>query len=84
MVISQANWFILALKRCYYNFILGSYVGDKYVNGEIIPGNYPVYQPKKRRESKFESRRYERRRDGPPPEQRRPKQEAAPSESASG
>ncbi|KAM5585796.1 DAG protein, chloroplastic [Rosa sericea] len=60
------------------------YGGDKYVNGEIIPGNYPVYQPKKRRESKFESRRYERRRDGPPPERTRPKQEATPSESASG
>ncbi|TQD84613.1 hypothetical protein C1H46_029847 [Malus baccata] len=60
------------------------YGGDKYVNGEIIPGNYPVYQPKKRRESKFESRRYERRRDGPPPERRKPKQEATPSESASG
>ncbi|PQQ09850.1 DAG protein chloroplastic [Prunus yedoensis var. nudiflora] len=60
------------------------YGGDKYVNGEIIPGNYPVYQPKKRRESKFESRRYERRRDGPPPERTRPKQEASPSESASG
>ncbi|XP_050369633.1 DAG protein, chloroplastic [Argentina anserina] len=60
------------------------YGGDKYVNGEIIPGNYPVYQPKKRRETKFESRRYERRRDGPPPERTRPKQEATPSESASG
>ncbi|KAL5548187.1 hypothetical protein UlMin_003418 [Ulmus minor] len=57
------------------------YGGDKYVNGEIIPGNYPVYQPKKRREPKYESRRYERRRDGPPPEQRRPKQ--TQSESAS-
>ncbi|XP_024018704.1 multiple organellar RNA editing factor 9, chloroplastic [Morus notabilis] len=59
------------------------YGGDKYINGEIIPGNYPVYQPKKRREPKYESRRYERRRDGPPPEQRRPRQGAAQSESAS-
>ncbi|KAF3453560.1 hypothetical protein FNV43_RR04000 [Rhamnella rubrinervis] len=47
------------------------YGGDKYINGEIIPGNYPVYQPKKRREPKYESRRYERRRDGPPPDQRK-------------
>lgn len=62
-------------------FILG-FVGDKYVNGEIIPGNYPVYQPKKRREPKYESRRYERRRDGPPPE-RRPRQGATQSESTS-
>ncbi|PON55785.1 Multiple organellar RNA editing factor [Parasponia andersonii] len=59
------------------------YGGDKYVNGEIIPGNYPVYQPKKRREPKYESRRYERRRDGPPPEQRRPRQGATQSEPAS-
>ncbi|CAM8909859.1 hypothetical protein QQ045_010729 [Rhodiola kirilowii] len=57
------------------------YGGDKYINGEIIPGNYPVYQPNKRRESKYESRRYERRRDGPPPEKRKP---ASRPESASG
>ncbi|KAL9671702.1 hypothetical protein QQ045_009273 [Rhodiola kirilowii] len=36
--------------------------GDKYINGEIIPGNYHVYQPNKRRDSKYESRRYERKR----------------------
>lgn len=57
-------------------------IGDKYINGEIIPGNYPVYQPKKQRESKYQSRRYERRRSGPPSaEQRRPKQEATQSDS---
>ncbi|XP_062077862.1 DAG protein, chloroplastic-like [Humulus lupulus] len=59
------------------------YGGDKYVNGEIIPGKYPVYQPKKQREPKYESRRYERRRDGPPPDQIRPRQGATKSESAS-
>ncbi|XP_048323620.2 DAG protein, chloroplastic [Ziziphus jujuba] len=59
------------------------YGGDKYINGEIIPGNYPVYQPKKRREPKYESRRYERRRDGPPPDQRRSRQGATRSESGS-
>jgi hypothetical protein len=56
--------------------------GDKYVNGEIIPCTYPTYQPKERRTSKYESRRYERRRDGPPAK-RRPKQEAPPTGSAS-
>uniref|UniRef100_A0A7N0UPP1 MORF/ORRM1/DAG-like MORF domain-containing protein n=1 Tax=Kalanchoe fedtschenkoi TaxID=63787 RepID=A0A7N0UPP1_KALFE len=60
------------------------YGGDKYINGEIIPGNYPVYQPNKRRESKYESRRYERRRDGPPPEKIKPRQEASQPESTSG
>ncbi|CAM8996950.1 unnamed protein product [Rhodiola kirilowii] len=60
------------------------YGGDKYINGEIIPGNYPVYQPNKRRDSKYESRRYERKRDGPSPEKRRPRQEASQPESASG
>ncbi|KAF4395874.1 hypothetical protein G4B88_028044 [Cannabis sativa] len=59
------------------------YGGDKYVNGEIIPGKYPVYQPKKQREPKYESRRYERRRDGPPPDQIRQRQGATKSESAS-
>ncbi|RVW94800.1 DAG protein, chloroplastic [Vitis vinifera] len=60
------------------------YGGDKYINGEIIPCTYPTYQPKQRRESKYESRRYERRRDGPPAEKRRPRQEASRSESNSG
>lgn len=59
------------------------YGGDKYINGEIIPCKYPTYQPKPRNTSKYESRRYERRRDGPPGTPRKPKQETAPSESAS-
>ncbi|KQJ95010.1 multiple organellar RNA editing factor 9, chloroplastic [Brachypodium distachyon] len=58
------------------------YGGDKYINGEIIPCTYPTYQPKERRTSKYESRRYERRRDGPPAS-RRPKQQATQPESAS-
>ncbi|KAD4982340.1 hypothetical protein R6Q59_001930 [Mikania micrantha] len=56
------------------------YGGDKYVNGEIIPCQYPTYQPKPKKQSKYESKRYVRQRDGPPPEQRRPKQEATSSE----
>ncbi|KDO74391.1 hypothetical protein CISIN_1g027488mg [Citrus sinensis] len=56
--------------------------GDKYVNGEIIPCTYPTYQPNKRKESKYVSKRYERRRDGPPAE-RRTRQAAGQSESAS-
>ncbi|KNA08527.1 hypothetical protein SOVF_161790 [Spinacia oleracea] len=60
------------------------YGGDKYVNGEIIPCKYPTYQPKQRNTAKYESRRYERRRDGPPgTPPRKPRQETAPSESAS-
>ncbi|PWA82871.1 hypothetical protein CTI12_AA173280 [Artemisia annua] len=59
------------------------YGGDKYVNGEIIPCQYPTYQPKPRKQSKYESKRYVRQRDGPPAEQKRPKQEAASSESPS-
>uniref|UniRef100_A0A2P2K481 DAG protein n=1 Tax=Rhizophora mucronata TaxID=61149 RepID=A0A2P2K481_RHIMU len=59
------------------------YGGDKYINGEIIPCTYPTYQPKQRKNSKYESRRYERRRDGPPPqEQRRPRQNATTPESS--
>ncbi|KAG8086756.1 hypothetical protein GUJ93_ZPchr0010g8585 [Zizania palustris] len=58
------------------------YGGDKYINGEIIPCTYPTYQPKERRTSKYESRRYERRRDGPPAS-RRPRQQTAQPESAS-
>jgi hypothetical protein len=56
--------------------------GDKYINGEIIPCTYPTYQPKERRTSKYESRRYERRRDGPPAS-RKPRQQAPQTESAS-
>ncbi|KAG8046460.1 hypothetical protein GUJ93_ZPchr0008g13028 [Zizania palustris] len=56
------------------------YGGDKYINGEIIPCTYPTYQPKERRTSKYESRRYERRRDGPPAS-RRPRQQTAQPES---
>ncbi|KAJ0983385.1 hypothetical protein J5N97_011640 [Dioscorea zingiberensis] len=51
------------------------YQSDKYINGEIIPGKYPTYQPKQR-SSKYESKRYERRKDGPPQERRRPRQES--------
>ncbi|EEC82876.1 hypothetical protein OsI_27756 [Oryza sativa Indica Group] len=58
------------------------YGGDKYINGEIIPCTYPTYQPKERRTSKYESRRYERRRDGPPAS-RRPRPQTARPESAS-
>ncbi|XP_066326100.1 multiple organellar RNA editing factor 9, chloroplastic-like [Miscanthus floridulus] len=58
------------------------YGGDKYINGEIIPCTYPTYQPKERRTSKYESRRYERRRDGPPAS-RKPRQQAPQTESAS-
>jgi len=57
--------------------------GDKYINGEIIPCTYPTYQPKERRTSKYESRRYERRRDGPPAASRKPRQQAPQTESAS-
>lgn len=64
-------------------FLLLLLLGDKYINGEIIPCKYPTYQPK-RSGSKYESRRYERRRDGPPPDKRRPRQEATTSDSASG
>ncbi|XP_047980835.1 DAG protein, chloroplastic [Salvia hispanica] len=58
------------------------YGGDKYVNGEIIPCQYPTYQPKQARSSKYKSKAYVRKRDGPPSEQRKPRQEATP-ESAS-
>lgn len=57
------------------------YGGDKYINGEIIPCQYPTYQPKQPRRSKYESKRYVRQRDGPPPERRRPKQQATESPS---
>ena len=66
-----------------FNFISSFCLGDKYVNGEIIPCKYPTYQPKQRSGSKYESRRYERRRDGPPPEKKKPRQEATTTDSAS-
>ncbi|KAJ1267197.1 hypothetical protein BS78_07G037800 [Paspalum vaginatum] len=59
------------------------YGGDKYINGEIIPCTYPTYQPKERRTSKYESRRYERRRDGPPANRKPARQQAPQTESAS-
>lgn len=59
------------------------YGGDKYINGEIIPCQYPTYQPKPRKSSKYESRKYERKRDGPPRQRPRPKQEATSTESSS-
>ncbi|KAG6392285.1 hypothetical protein SASPL_146499 [Salvia splendens] len=34
------------------------YGGDKYVNGEIIPCQYPTYQPKQARSSKYKSKAY--------------------------
>ncbi|KAK6124440.1 hypothetical protein DH2020_041817 [Rehmannia glutinosa] len=58
------------------------YGGDKYINGEIIPCQYPTYQPKQNRGSKYKSKAYVRQRDGPPAERRKPRQEATP-ESAS-
>ncbi|KAI5656895.1 hypothetical protein M9H77_25688 [Catharanthus roseus] len=57
------------------------YGGDKYINGEIIPCQYPTYQPKQSNRSKYKSKAYVRQRDGPP-ERRRPRQDATP-ESAS-
>ncbi|XP_075505447.1 DAG protein, chloroplastic-like [Primulina tabacum] len=58
------------------------YGGDKYINGEIIPCQYPTYQPKQARSSKYKSKAYVRQRDGPPSDQRRTRQGATP-ESAS-
>lgn len=43
-------------------------LGDKYINGEIIPCQYPTYQPKQARGSKYKSKAYVRQRDGPPAE----------------
>ncbi|KAK9268979.1 hypothetical protein L1049_000746 [Liquidambar formosana] len=60
------------------------YGGDKYINGEIIPCKYPTYQPKQRRDSKTDSKRYVRQRDGTPPERRRPRPQTTQSDSASG
>lgn len=56
-------------------------LGDKYINGEIIPCQYPTYQPKQSNRPRNKSKAYVRQRDGPP-ERRRPRKEAAP-ESAS-
>jgi hypothetical protein len=60
-------------------------LGDKYVNGEIIPCKYPTFQPKRSGGgSKSEGRRYERRRDGPISAGRqKPRQETAASDSSS-
>lgn len=55
------------------------YGGDKYVNGEIIPCQYPTYQPKQSNRPKYKSKAYVRQRDGPPA--RKSKQETT-SESA--
>ncbi|XP_073030302.1 DAG protein, chloroplastic-like [Primulina eburnea] len=52
------------------------YGGDKYINGEIIPCQYPTYQPKQSRTSKYKSKAYVRQRDGPPTERRKPRQES--------
>ncbi|XP_073027531.1 DAG protein, chloroplastic-like [Primulina eburnea] len=52
------------------------YGGDKYINGEIIPCQYPAYQPKQSRTSKYKSKAYVRQRDGPPTERRKPRQES--------
>ncbi|CAK9142639.1 unnamed protein product [Ilex paraguariensis] len=60
------------------------YGGDKYINGEIIPCQYPTYQPKQSNRSKYKSKAYVRQRDGPPPERRRPRQETPSPDSASG
>ncbi|KAK3431792.1 hypothetical protein EUGRSUZ_E03613 [Eucalyptus grandis] len=59
------------------------YGGDKYINGEIIPCQYPTYQPKPRKNSGYETKRYERKRDGPPRQRPRPKQEASSTDSSS-
>lgn len=53
------------------------YGGDKYINGEIIPCQYPTYQPKQSRNPKYKSKAYVRQRDGPPAEKRKPRQESA-------
>ncbi|GER33328.1 plastid developmental protein DAG [Striga asiatica] len=54
------------------------YGGDKYINGEIIPCQYPTYQPKQNRSSKPKSKAYIRQRDGPPAESRGPSQKISP------
>ncbi|KAM3285320.1 DAG protein, chloroplastic [Capsicum chacoense] len=55
------------------------YGGDKYINGEIIPCQYPTYQPKQSNRTRSKSKAYVRRRDGPP---ERTKQAAAPESSS--
>ncbi|EPS69137.1 hypothetical protein M569_05632, partial [Genlisea aurea] len=57
------------------------YGGDKYINGEIIPCQYPTYQqPKQTRSSKYKSKAYVRQRDGPP--DRKSRQETTPESAA--
>ncbi|XP_051125452.1 DAG protein, chloroplastic [Andrographis paniculata] len=58
------------------------YGGDKYINGEIIPCQYPTYQPKQSKSPRSKSKAYVRQRDGPPAERRKPRDQATP-ESAS-
>ncbi|KAI4365069.1 hypothetical protein MLD38_021089 [Melastoma candidum] len=58
------------------------YGGDKYINGEIIPCQYPTYQPKQRNNARYE-KRYERKRDGPPRQRPRPRQESTASDADS-
>ncbi|KAL8045921.1 hypothetical protein ABFX02_08G145300 [Erythranthe guttata] len=60
------------------------YGGDKYINGEIIPCQYPTYQPNQSRNTKYKSKAYVRQRDGAPasasasaPDRRKPRQESA-------
>ncbi|XP_019162895.1 PREDICTED: DAG protein, chloroplastic-like [Ipomoea nil] len=58
------------------------YGGDKYINGEIIPCQYPTYQPKQANRPKSKSKAYVRRRDGPAPAPERRRQEATPESSS--
>nr|GLL24240.1 DAG protein, chloroplastic-like [Ipomoea trifida] len=62
------------------------YGGDKYINGEIIPCQYPTYQPKQSNRPKSKSKAYVRRRDGPAPASapapERRRQEATPESSS--
>lgn len=64
-------------------WFLCNFLGDKYINGEIVPCKYPTYQPKQRKESKSVNKRYVRRKDGPPAGQFRPNQSASQSETSS-
>lgn len=76
---------ILPLDNIVAKYVYFLILGDKYINGEIIPSKYPTYQPKRSGGSKSDGgRRYERRRDGPPPaEGQKRRQEAAASDSSS-
>ncbi|KAM7254859.1 hypothetical protein ACFE04_020100 [Oxalis oulophora] len=72
------------LPDCYLDVKLKDYGGDKYIDGEIIPCNFPAYQPTQlRNNTKYVSRRYERRTDGPLADQSTPKEAAAPTASSS-